>query len=387
MRSDTPVPAVEKPDTAARAIAGTGYGTRRDDAAPRGTGRVAVVAESTCCLPPELAARYGIGIVPIPFVFGAETYLDGVDLSAAQFYEKLAATRLPPKTSPPAPGDYLHAWEEAAAAAEAVVAVTVDSKISTLQRSALLARDLAPEMLPGVAIEIVDSLSAGMGQGFVTLAAARAAAAGASPAEVAAAARAVSRRVQLIVTLETLEYLARASRLPQVAAWVGALLSIKPIVQIAGGDIHLLARVRTRRRSIERLFECLCERVPATARLHIAVQHARAAREAAALEERIRATFSCVELLTTEFTPVMGGYCGPGLLGVAFYTEPEGESRTEAGAMTAPADTSGDADSRGWDVTGGSLSQQRDVTGVSLSSRRRVTDGAAAREGNGYGVA
>ena len=315
----------------ARAHAAGALAPGTAEPSPR-AGRVAVVSESTCCLPPELIARYSIGIIPIPFVFGAETFLDGVDLTPAEFYQKLAATRLPPKTSPPAPGDYLHAWEEATGSTAAVVAVTVDSKISTLQRSALLARDLAPEMLPGVEIVIVDSLSAGMGQGFVTLAAARAAAAGAALDEVAAAARAVSRRVELMVTLDTLEYLARASRLPQVAAWVGALLSIKPIIQIAGGDIHLLARVRTRRRSIERLYEALRQRVPATAPLHIAVQHARAEREAAELEARIRDSFNYVDLFTTEFTPVMGGYCGPGLLGVAFYTETEAHGDAEGGA-------------------------------------------------------
>lgn len=295
-----------------------------DSAAPvgRATRRVAVVCESTACLPEDLRARYGIGTVPIPFVFGEQTYRDGVDLTPAEFYARLVATRAVPKTSPPSPGEYLAAWQAAAAPGMDVLAVTVDSKVSTLQRSTLLARDLAPEMLPGVAVAVVDSLSAGMGQGFVALDAARAAARGGDLATVVAVAERRSHAVRLVVMLDTLEYLAKTSRIPQVAAFFGGILDIKPIIQISGGDIHPIARVRTRRRAIEALLEQLRHDAVPGALLHAAVQHAYAAEAAALIEARVRTAYDCAELYTTEFTPVMGGYCGPGLLGIAYYFEP-----------------------------------------------------------------
>jgi DegV family protein with EDD domain len=290
------------------------------------TGRVAIVAESTCCLPDALAEQYHITILPIPYVFGAETYRDGVDLTRAQFYEKLAATRTPPMTSPPSPGEYLQAWRDAARDADAVVCVTVASGISTLQRSARLAQELAGDALPGKTVEVVDSLSAGMGQGFVALAAARAAAEGQSLDEIVRRAKQVAERVQLLVTLDTLDYLAKVSRIPQVAALLGGVLQIKPIIRVAHGSVHPLTRVRTRHRSIEQLLEYLRQDVRPDQPLHAAVQHAAAPEEAAALEARIRAEFTCAELYTTEFTPVMGGYCGPGLLGVAYYQEQMGDA-------------------------------------------------------------
>lgn len=280
-----------------------------------------VVCESTCCLPPDLVQRYGVEMLPIPFVFGETTYRDGVDMTHAQFYETLVATRTPPKTSPPSPGEYLEAWRAASRRGAGVISVTVDSKISTLQRSARLAADLAPEALPGVPVAVVDSLSAGMGQGFVALAAARAIEQGLSLAEAVARAESVSRRVRMLVTLDTLDYLAKASRIPQVAAFLGGVLAIKPIIEIAGGDIHPVARVRSRRRSIEALFDLARAAIPKGARVHAAVQHAQAESEAAGIEAMLRDTFDCRELYTTEFTPIMGGYCGPGLLGVAFYCE------------------------------------------------------------------
>lgn len=296
------------------------------------TQRVAIVTESTSCLPDDLVRAYDIGVIPIPFVFGTQTYLDGVDITRAQFYEKLRETRTPPKTSPPSPGDYLEAWQVAARHADAVVCVTVDSKISTLQRSARLALELAPEAMPGVAVTVVDSLSAGMGQGFVALVAARAARDGRPLSEIVNVAERVSQKMTVLVTLDTLEYLAKTSRIPQVAALIGGVLAIKPLIQIASGDILPLARVRTRRRSIEALFERVRQLVPPGSQVHAAVQHAQADAEAAQLETRIRETFDCAELYSTEFTPVMGGYCGPGLLGIAFYVEDaDGQEDRDAG--------------------------------------------------------
>ncbi|HET9112199.1 MAG TPA: DegV family protein [Ktedonobacterales bacterium] len=283
------------------------------------TRRVAVVAESSCCLPPELARQYGIDIVPIPYSFGDTLYRDGVDLTADQFYDLLRLSKTPPHTSPPSPGEYLEAWKRAAARGDDIVSVCVDGSISAMQRSTRLAERLAPDELPGARIRVVDSRSAGMGQGFVALAAARAAARGASLDETAAEAERVSQRVRLLVTLDTLDYLAQASRIPQVASVIGGMLSIKPLFVLGGGDVRVLERVRTRKRSIRRLLDHLRAMVPEGARLHAAVQHASAADEARDLEATIRERFPCEELYTTAFTPVMGGYCGPGLLGVAFY--------------------------------------------------------------------
>ena len=293
---------------AADAGAGTAVSTRR----------VTVTAESTCCLPRELAEANGIGIVPVPFVFGSTAFLDGVDISPEQFYERLVATRVPPKTSPPAPGAYLSAW--LGAPTDAVLHVTTAARITTFMRSVEVAEGQLPSEAPGRTVAIVDSGSAGMGQGFVALAAARAAA-GESLEAAAAAAEAVRRRVKLVVALDTLEYLARTSRIPQVAALFGGLLAIKPIILVADGDVRPLARVRTRRRSIEQLVATIVAMASGSGKVHVAVQHARAADEAADLARRLAGELDCAEMLITEFTPVMGAYCGPGLIGAAFYTE------------------------------------------------------------------
>jgi DegV family protein with EDD domain len=287
-------------------------------------GGIAVVCESTACLPQDVSRHYNITIIPIPFVFGDETFLDGVNITPREFYSRLEATHTPPRTSPPSPGEYLARWAALAEKGASVMLVTASGKITSFNRSTRLAQELARQSLPRARVAVVDSGSAAMGQGFVTLAAARAAANGADIAGVVAAAERVRDHVEMIVTLDTLEYLARASRIPQVAAWVGGVLAIKPVILFARGDVTQLARVRTRRRSIEQLLSEMQRRVPPGARIHVAIHHTQAEAEASALRDQVTGVFSCVETYLTEFTPVMGAYCGPGLLGVAYYAE-EGE--------------------------------------------------------------
>jgi DegV family protein with EDD domain len=280
-----------------------------------------VTCESTACLPHDLVERYAIGVVPVPVRIGAASFLDGVDIRPRQVYERLAAGPVTVRTSAPSPGQYLEAWHNARRLSGAILHVTVAASLSTFCQTALLAADLDHSAAPPLPVEVLDSGSAAMGQGFVALAAARAAWAGHSLPAIQATARAVSREVRLLVTLDTLEYLARVSRVPRAAALLGGLLDLKPIFELAGGEVRPLARTRTRRRSLMHLMERVMRSVPEGASVHLAVHHAQADEEAAVLAAHFQQRLSCTELYVTEFTPVMGTYCGPGLLGVAYYVE------------------------------------------------------------------
>jgi DegV family protein with EDD domain len=288
--------------------------------------RVAVVCESTACLPPELVQRYGIKVVPIPFVIDGTTYHDGVDITAAAFYDRLASLAELPKTSPPEPGAYLDAWQSANPDVNGIVVVTVAGRIGTFERSARLARDLMAEKFPATQVRIVDSGSAAMGQGFVALAAAKAACRGLSLDDVCAEAEATAGRVNLVVALDTLRYLARTSRIPQIASIVSSLLDLKPIIRFVNGEVQPVARVRSRKRSLEQLVATVCELTCAGQPLHVAIHHARARSEAEHVLALLSERRSFVECYLTEFTPVMGAYCGPGLVGVALYPAHENEA-------------------------------------------------------------
>jgi DegV family protein with EDD domain len=259
--------------------------------------------------------------VPQLLYFEDESYRDGVDITADDFYERLRKARKLPSTAVSGPGVFLEAYRELSQSAEGIVFVAISSLLSAgVFQSATLAKETAKESLPDIAIEVVDSRTVAGALGFVVLAAARAASQGASMAEVVAAAKSMIPKVNLLAILDTLFYLARGGRIGTASAWLGSLLSIKPILEnpTTTGYTERLEQARTKPRAIKRLLEIVEERV-GQAPLHAIVHHAGVPDEGEALMAQIAAKFNCAELYLTSFTPVMGAHTGPGLVGVSFY--------------------------------------------------------------------
>ena len=282
-------------------------------------GQVAIVADTVSCIPPNFLQEYRIHSVPVKLVLNGRVYSDGVDLSADQAYQLLREARLA-TMSAPSPGDFLLTYRQAAQEAPQVLCLTVSSQLSATYQAALRARDQAREEMPRVTIEVLDTASATAAEGFVVLAAARAAAEGKDLAEIIRAAEEVRGRVQALILLDTLRYLHRSGRVPHLFSQMGTLLAVRPILALAGGHLRPVTAVRSRTRGIERLLALAKERV-GDRPVHMAVMHAAAPEEAQALKERVEREFHIQELLMTHFTPVMGYATGPGVLGLAFYIE------------------------------------------------------------------
>jgi len=164
---------------------------------------------------------------------------------------------------------------------------------------------------------LVDSRTGAIAEGFVALAAARAATAGGSLEEVATAAEAAVPRVGLFITLETLEYLHRGGRIGEAAALVGSRLRIHPILYLAEGRVKVAGVTRNRHKAVEQMLDLMAERVGERP-MCVSVFHADARQEAERLEARVCSRFDCQEFYITEFTPVMGAHTGPGAIGLAF---------------------------------------------------------------------
>jgi DegV family protein with EDD domain len=280
--------------------------------------KTAVVTDSVATLPGELAEQMEIEIVPLQISFGLEAYRDGVDMTAAQFYARLATSRELPTTAAPRIGDIIAVYEQAAQKAEAVVAIHVSANLSTTIHSALQA---AAETKARVTV--VDSRTGAIAEGLIALEAARAALAGAGPEEVLAKAREMMERVRLLVMLDTLKYLQRGGRIGKAQAWPGEALQFKPIVTLGGGVVEPVAKPVTRQRGEARMVHEMAGDVHGRP-VHAAITHAAAPAEAEKLQAQLTAQFACRELLITEFTPVMGAHAGPGVVGIAWWAEEGG---------------------------------------------------------------
>jgi DegV family protein with EDD domain len=181
----------------------------------------------------------------------------------------------------------------------------------------------AAEMVASVPVHVVDTRTASMAQGFVALAAARAAQAGADADTVLRVANVTTPRVRLYAVLDTLEYLWRGGRIGGAAALVGSTLRIKPILAVTDGKAEAIEKPRTTNRAVERMLELAVAEL-GDAPAHVAVVHAEALQAAQKLRDQVSRRLRCAELYLAEFTPVMGAHTGPGVLGLAFYPGDDG---------------------------------------------------------------
>ena len=268
--------------------------------------------------------KYSIKVVPINLIVNGNVYRDGVDISPTEVYRFLETNKNTPTTSSPTPGDFLKIYEQLADSVDGIVCVTICSDISMMFSSATEAKQIMLEKRPKLAINVVDSRTAGGAQGFIALEAARAAALGGDLAAVTRRAELMIPRVHMIAVLDTLYYLARSGRIPKIAAWAGSMLKINPILTFAHDGIGMLERARTKPRGVRRLVEIMEQRMKDKP-VHVNIMHANVAGEAKTLREQVESKFKCVELYITDFAPTMGLHAGPGTLALAFYSEEEND--------------------------------------------------------------
>ena len=286
-------------------------------------GRVAVVADSTACLPAELAPQLGVTVVPLRIVAGGLAADDGPGVLDGPLGGELRrGQRL--STARPGPAKFAAAYAAAAGSgAAAVVSVHLSGQLSGTVRSARLAA--AGAALP---VHVVDSLSIGMGLGFGVLAAARSAQDGQAAGAVAAAASRCAARLGSYFALDSPDYRQAGGRLepPGVAAGHHGggpelpggrrVLTSRPLLHVRGGRITVLERVRTRSAAAARLAELAAE-FAAGRPVDLAIQHLGNAERAAELSRRLAAAIPAAPTSrVAEAGAAILAHTGPGMLGV-----------------------------------------------------------------------
>ena len=281
---------------------------------------VAIVTDSTACIPQSYILKYHIKVLPFSFLFGDTMYLDDHQSNPEEFYRLLKESGKPPKTSPPSPGAYLQAYQELARDHDQILCVTLHAGLSSLYNSASTAAQHARESLKNVRISVADSKSASMAAGFVALAAAETSWRGASLEEVVKVAEQARERTGLLAVMDTLEYLARSKRIPSAAAWAGNLVNIKPILSIANGEVKRNGAALSKSRALRKIIEKLKSEA-GKGNIRVAVVHTNSSEDAQRFLDRIKTEVKPSELMLSSFTPAMGIYTGPGLIGAAYLLE------------------------------------------------------------------
>lgn len=281
--------------------------------------KVAVITDSVACLTKEQIEQYKIRILPITFAFEGKVYRDWIDVSPSQAYAFLGKAPHLFQSAPPTPGDYLEAYRDTSKGADSILCVTLSSKLSTMYNNAQMAAEMAKREIPQLLIEVLDSENCTAAEGFIALAAARAAADGKTFEEVIGIAKKVKEGVKFVCLLETIRHAYRTGRIPKIASQIGSRLPVKPILTTSKGLVHFAAVARTRGSGIEKMLEMMRDHVGSSEPVHVAVMHADCLEEAEKLKQRIATDFNCAELFITDFSPILGYATGKGTLAIAYY--------------------------------------------------------------------
>ncbi len=269
---------------------------------------IKIVTDSVADLPPQVVQELGITVVPLHVRFGIEVYRDGIDLTADEFFDRLMHDKTLPVTSVPSPGDYAETYDRLAEETDEILVITVTSKLSGTHEVALQSVGL---MKKNCRVEVFDSQWAVMAEGFIVMAAARAAQSGASFDEVLDIARRNVSRVGMRAAFDTLEYLQRGGRIGKAQAFLGSLLKINPIIRLKDGEVVPAAKERSRAKAIDYLYNF------AMSYSHIeeiAIEYATSLDEVEMLAERLDSKFPKERIYRSRASPVIGTHTGPGLL-------------------------------------------------------------------------
>jgi len=272
---------------------------------------VAIVTDSVADLPHQLAEEFEITVVPLVVRFDTDLYRDGLDLSPDQFYEKLRTSKVLPATSVPSPADFADAYDKLAEKTNEILVISLTAKLSATYQVALQAAGLVKKQCR---VEVLDSQWGVMAQGFITIAAAKAAQSGASLDEVLDVARHTIRRVDIRAAFDTLEYLQRGGRIGKAQAFLGSLLKFNPIIGLKDGEVYPCARERSRAKAIDYLynFAASFDNVEG-----LAVEYATDIDEANRLTQRLYSKYPQVPIYLSRASPVIGTHTGPGLIVVS----------------------------------------------------------------------
>lgn len=278
--------------------------------------RVKIITDSTADLGPDLAAKYGISVVPYIVNFGSESYRDGVDISTARLFELVAARGTLPKTAAPNPAQFRAVFEEATQDGSDVVYIGISSQFSSGTPNARLAAD----SLPAGKVTVIDSANLSSGIGLLVLLASELAAAGKSAPEIATAVAEAIPRIRTSFVIDTLDYLRMGGRCSAVQALAGALLQIRPVISVVDGGMTVSAKIRgPRKKALNKMLEDFQADAPRVVRDRVFVTHTGCHEDAVYLMDGIRAAAPDVrEILEASAGAVIASHCGPNTIGILY---------------------------------------------------------------------
>jgi DegV family protein with EDD domain len=273
----------------------------------------AIVLDSTSDFQAAPERFANMRVVPLYVHFGDETFRDFVDLDPHAFYDKLGAAATLPTTSQPTPQDFLDTYSELADAGyERIWSLHLSARLSGTYQSAALAAD----ELGGDRVRVVDTGTASLTVGMLSLAMQRRLARGTTDEELEQVVERFRSANGVVFTVGTLEYLQKGGRIGRAQALAGTLLNVKPILSIRDGVVEPIARVRGRQKALEEFAKVFSASTTERDGLRVSIAHADAPEWVEILTDLAQKVRPQAEVeLVATLGAVVGTHAGPGAVG------------------------------------------------------------------------
>lgn len=281
--------------------------------------KVAVLTDSCASIPEEMLSCLNIRTVAYYIHRGQEVLRDLVTIQREEFLRWLITARFMPTTASPGPGDYFEAYKELTGeGASEIISIHMTSDASGAYQAASVAQTMMKEENPSVRIEVVDTRTVALCQGWMVIEAARSALSGLSLDQITAAVKRMIPISHMIQTADTLKYLYMGGRIGKAQHLMGSMLNIKPLIGIEDGVIVPLGKAHSRGQAYHMMADMVSE-VVGRGKAKIAYVHAGAQREVEKIKDLVESKVEVVESFFAELSPALAVHSGPGTAGLCYY--------------------------------------------------------------------
>lgn len=274
-----------------------------------------IVTDGAADIPDGWEEEFDIQIVPININFGEETFLQDIEMDLDSFYNKVDSGSVFPKTSQPSPHQFAEFYKTIAREGDTILSIHVTGKLSGTYASAVSAADT---LIGRYNVIPFDSGGGSLGIAFMCRDARLMERAGKSVQEIMRHLEAVREKVEIILTLDTLEYARRSGRVGTLSAALASLLNVKPVVRLEDGVLNMVDKVRTRKASLERVVD-MGKAAFGDAPVYLGVVHARDPESAESLMLEAKKRFNCRDIEQSDLSVSLAINLGPGTVGLVLY--------------------------------------------------------------------